>query len=349
MKSRVTAFRTLQSEDVKENASRGADRDPLLRIDRYLEPTRRSSLADDVRRGLAQPQKSVPCKYFYDDRGSRLFDQICDLPEYYPTRTEDALLRQCADEIVALVRPSDVIELGSGASRKTRVLLDACTRGGAPLTYIPMDVSESMLRRSAVALRAAYPELRVHAIVGDYEQHLERIPSGRRRLLVFLGGTIGNFRREQAVVFVRAVRRQLSPGDFVLIGMDLVKPVDILNAAYNDAAGVTAEFNRNVLHVINRDLGGDFDPAAFAHLAFFNGEESQIEMHLRAEGEQQVRIAALDLQVSVAAGETIHTEISRKFSRAEALSLFAAARCRIERWYTPENQWFALALARVED
>ena len=323
-------------------------RHPRFRLDRYLEPMRRSSLAEDVRNGLTAAPKRLPPKYFYDDRGSRLFDAICDTPEYYPTRTEQALLQGVAAEIAALTQPTHLIELGSGTSRKTRVLLDALMRRGSELCYIPMDVSEGMLRRTALALRSEYPRLRVHAIAGDYEHHLERIPVGARRLVLFLGGTIGNFAPAEANDFLVSLTRQLAPGDFVLIGMDLRKPAEVLHAAYNDAAGLTAEFNRNVLCVINRELDADFRPEEFEHLAFFNAEASQVEMHLRARRDRAVRIRALGLTVPFAAGETIHTEISRKFHRTEVEQMFAGAGCRMLRWYVPSNDYFALVLGRVE-
>ena len=341
------AARPNPSSTASSPAAERSGRDPLLRVERYLEPTRRASLAEDVRAGLGAAQKSLPPKYFYDDRGSRLFDAICDLPEYYLTRTEQALLEEKADEIAATTQPTHVIELGSGTSRKTRVLLDALAKRQSELCYIPMDVSESMLRRSAEALRREYPPMRVHAIVGDYERHLERIPTGERRLVLFLGSTIGNFTCEGGARFLRAVTQRLAPGDCLLVGLDLRKPVDVLLAAYNDAAGLTSEFNRNVLRVMNRELGADFDVDGFEHVAIFNDSDSQMEMYLRAEGEHEVRIAALGMTVSFAAGETIHTEISRKFSRPEVEAMFAGAGCRLERWDSPANGYYALALGVV--
>jgi len=316
-----------------------------LRVDVHIEPEGPATIAADVRRGLSSPQKQLPPKYFYDDRGSRLFDRICDLPEYYPTRTEQGLLEAVADEIVALSRPRDLVEFGSGASRKTRLLLDALDRTIDGTRYLPIDVSESMLRRSAQALLADYPSLRIHAVAGDYERHLDRLPNGRRRLVAFLGSTIGNFTRPQADAFLKHVASHLNAGDHFLLGVDLVKDTAVLHAAYNDAAGVTAEFNRNVLHVINRTLESDFDPLAFDHLAFFNTEESQIEMHLSAQHAHEVHVRTLAMTVPFEAGETIHTEISRKFTRAETEAMLDRAGFTPVRWYEPANRYFALSLA----
>jgi L-histidine N-alpha-methyltransferase len=322
--------------------------DPLLRVDRHLRDDYRAQLAADVRRGLTQHPKRLPPKYFYDDRGSRLFEAICELPEYYPTRTEHALLTEIADAVIAATRPTQLVEFGSGASRKTRLLLDALTNVEPAATYMPIDVSESTLRHSATALRLAYPTLRVHAIVADYERGLPRLPDAASRLVVFLGSTIGNFVPPDDVTFLRRVAEQLQPGDHLLLGVDLVKAVERLHAAYNDSAGVTAEFNRNVLQVINRELDANFDPRRFEHVAFYDEASAQIEMHLRAGETHIVRIAALNMTIAFQAGETIHTETSRKFTRASATAMLAAARFRLDQWFTPANADFALALAAVE-
>jgi L-histidine N-alpha-methyltransferase len=322
--------------------------DPLLRIERHLVDGRRTQLAADVRQGLTAQPKRLPPKYFYDDRGSRLFEAICELPEYYLTRTEYGLLAEIADAIIERTRPAQLIELGSGSARKTRLLLEALLRGRRAATFVPIDVSETALRRSAMALRAAYPTLRVHAIVADYERGLPRLASAAPRLVAFLGSTIGNFVTPDDVAFLRAIASRLTPDDHLLLGVDLVKPVARLHAAYNDAAGVTAEFNRNLLRVVNRELQADFDPARFDHVAFYNSEAAQIEMHLRSRAAQEVRLAALDWVVAFAAGETIHTESSRKFTRATADAMLAAGGFRLERWYTSADGAFALALAGVE-
>jgi L-histidine N-alpha-methyltransferase len=322
--------------------------DPLLRVERRLGEDHSVQLALEVRRGLTREPKRLPPKYFYDDRGSRLFEAICELPEYYLTRTEHALLADIAGAVVTLTRPTQLVELGSGASRKTRLLLDALVRVQPAPTYVPIDVSESALRRSAPALRAAYPSLRVHAIAADYERGLPRLAAAERRLVVFLGSTIGNFVPPDDVAFLRGLARAMEAGDHLLLGVDLVKPVERLHAAYNDAAGVTADFNRNVLRVLNRELQADFDPARFEHVAFFDPDSAQIEMHLRARQAHTVRVAALDLSVAFRAGETIHTESSRKFTHATAAAMLTAGGFRLARWYTPPDAAFALALATVE-
>jgi L-histidine Nalpha-methyltransferase len=333
-----------QAYATKHGAVRAVDGD-RLRIEVYREPWLDGDLATDVRRGLLAARKTLPPKYFYDEHGARLFDRICELPEYYLTRTEQALLLRFADDIVARTRPSAVVELGSGAARKTRTLLDAVHRSGCEMHYVPVDVSDGMLHRSALTLLRDYSRLRIHGVVGDYERDLEHLPDGRQRLIVFLGSTIGNFTPAATQDFLRALRRQLTTSDHLLLGVDLVKSVDVLEAAYNDSAGITAEFNRNVLRVINRHLDATFDPNRFEHVAFFNRERSQIEMHLRTPVVQQVRIRQLGLTVSFFAGETIHTEISRKFARPDVELMLSAAGFALLEWYTPPDRSFGLVLA----
>ncbi|MFI5395334.1 MAG: L-histidine N(alpha)-methyltransferase [Candidatus Binatia bacterium] len=317
-----------------------------LRVDVHLNSGGRSALAFDVRRGLSLRRKMLPPKYFYDAYGSQLFDAICDLPEYYLTRTEYALLAAVADEIVGLAAPDDLVEFGSGASRKTRLLLDALGRAGLYTRYVPMDVSESMLRCGAQALLADYPEIQIHAVVGDYERHLDRLPRGRHRLVAFLGSTIGNFTPAEADRFLRRVADRMHPGEHFLLGVDLIKDLGVLQSAYNDAGGVTAEFNRNILRVVNRDLDADFDPSAFEHVAFFNVDASQIEMHLRACEAHTVQIHALNLAITFAAGETILTEISRKFTRRDTEAMLRRAGFEPVRWFEPANGYFGLALVQ---
>ena len=316
-----------------------------LRIDVYRRNAGSTALADDVRRGLLSPQKTLPPKYFYDDRGSQLFDAICDLPEYYLTRVGQALLDRAAAPIVRAARPAVVVEFGCGSARMTRTVLDALEHAGHDVSYVAMDVSEGMLRQAARGLLREYPQLRIHGIVGDYERDLHRLPAGRQRLVLFLGSTIGNLTRAATADFLRALRRQLVPGDHFLLGVDLVKPVEILEAAYNDRAGVTAEFNRNVLRVINRELDADFAVDRFEHVAFFNRAHSQIEMHLRARTAHRVTIRKLQLTVPFTAGETIHTEISRKFTHAEVEATLRVTGFQLVDWYTPPNGYFALALS----
>lgn len=304
-----------------------------------------STLAEDVRAGFRLRQKRLPAKYFYDERGSRLFEEICDLPEYYLTRTEQRLLDEFSSEIIAESVPTDLVELGSGAAKKTRALLDAAERTGVPLRYVPFDVCEPALRESAERLLADYPWLSVHALVGDYERDLERMPGGARRLVAFLGSTMGNFSHAEAAAFLARLGGLLHEGEHLLLGADLAKPVAQLEAAYNDTAGVTAEFNRNLLRVLNRELRANFDLDEFEHVAFFNPADSQIEMHLRSKRRQRVSIGDLGLVVNFSAGETIHTEVSRKFTIDELERLTAEAGFVIRRCYTPEDESFGLVLA----
>ena len=257
--------------------------DNRFSIERVFDPLRDSTLAEDVRRGLGRRRKSIPPKHFYDEEGSRLFDRICELPEYYLTRSEEQLLERSAQEILDVARPTDLIELGSGAARKTRLLFDAAESLGLAPRYHPFDVCEPMLRASTEALLELYPWLEVRALVADYERHLHLLP--------------GNFAPARAVAFLRGIGARLRAGDHLLLGADLVKPVEVLERAYDDSAGVTAEFNRNVLRVINRELGADFDPAAFDHVAFFRQRRSQIEMHLRSRRTQRVSLRTLGITV----------------------------------------------------
>ncbi len=318
-----------------------------LRIDVHEVPGDGDTLAKDVLCGLSAQPKYLPSKYFYDDRGSRLFARICDLPEYYPTRTEDRLLRNVAKQVIALARPSHLVELGSGDARKTRALLDALGASGTRATYVPLDVSEAMLRRTALALLEEYPWLRVHGIVGDYDHHLERIPEGRRRLVLFLGSTLGNLDARATAIFLRRMAAQLRRGDHFLLGTDLVKPTPVLEAAYNDAAGVTAAFNRNMLAVVNRELGADFELDAFEHVAFWNERASRIEMHLRAVRSLAVRVKALGRTFRFRKGETVRTEISRKYTRNAVADALSAAGLRLLRWLPSEDGYFALSISTL--
>lgn len=301
-------------------------------------------LAEDVRRGLTRSPKELPPKYFYDARGAELFERICELPEYYLTRTEHALLEAIADELVVACRPRTLVEFGSGNSRKTRILLDAMARAGLLDLYVPIDISEKLLRQTAFALVEDYPGLHVHGLVGDFEHPVETLPGGGPRLIIFLGGTIGNLTPAEATAFLRNVARLLGPEDRFLLGTDLVKDVGLLERAYNDAAGVTAAFNRNILSVINRHLNARFDPSRFEHFAFYNREESRVEMHLVARASHRVTIGAIDLTVDFAKGESIRTEISCKYTRAMVEAMFENAGLRLTRWDADTNQFFALSL-----
>jgi L-histidine N-alpha-methyltransferase len=302
-------------------------------------------LRADVRAGLTAAPRSLPPKYFYDKLGSELFDQITRLPEYYPTRTERSILDACAPEIAALSRAETLIELGSGTSEKTRLLLDALSAGGTLRNFVPFDVDAAVLKHASEAVAADYPSVDVHAVVGDFEHHLGLLPRNGRRLIAFLGSTIGNFEPSERAEFLTAVRATLAPGDSFLLGTDLVKDQSRLIAAYNDAAGVTAAFNRNVLAVINRELGADFDLTAFDHVALWDPDQEWIEMRLRSTRAQAVHIPPLDLDVSFAAGEEIRTEISAKFRREGVLRELARAGMRVVRWWTDPGEDFALSLS----
>jgi L-histidine N-alpha-methyltransferase len=303
-------------------------------------------LADDVLDGLTKPFKEIPPKHFYDSRGSDLFERICELPEYYPTRTEMAILSERALEIVATAgAPGELVELGSGSTLKARMLLDAME---SPERYVPVDVSERMVREAADELVDDYPGLDVHGVVGDFERHLGEVPppDGGGRLVALLGGTIGNFPPGSRRRLLRDIRGMLGSGDSFLLGTDLVKDPAIIEAAYNDAAGITAEFNRNVLHVINRELGGDFDPDAFEHVAFYDRRREWVEMRLRARRACTAFVADLNLQVEFAAGEELRTEISAKFTPQRLEHDFAAAGLELERLLTDPDGLFALSLAQ---
>jgi L-histidine N-alpha-methyltransferase len=303
------------------------------------------TLADDVRRGLAQPLKELPPKYFYDARGSELFDRITSLPEYYPTRCEREILNRHAPAIIERSGAGELVELGSGTASKTRALLYAMAGQGRLERYVPFDVDESVVQASATELVEAYPGLRVHGVVGDFGRDLAQIPDGDRRLFAFLGGTIGNLYPDERASFLAGLREVMGPADRLVIGTDLVKDRSVLEAAYNDSAGVTAEFNRNVLRVINAGLGGDFDPEAFEHVAFFDEANAWIEMRLRANGAQAVRIDGAGLELRFADGEEIRTEISAKFTRDAVTCELEAAGLALDDFFTDDAGLFGLAFA----
>lgn len=307
----------------------------------------RAGLIEDVREGLGANPKSLPSKYFYDDEGSRLFDEITELPEYYLPRAETEILAERAAAIVRDADPDEMVELGAGFSRKTRLLLEAMAHAHKHARFVPLDVSEEALRHAGLMLLADYPWLDFEGFVGDFENDIVRLPRHGRRLVTFLGSTIGNIHPEDRVDFFRHVTEGMHKSDSFLIGMDLVKDVDVLEAAYDDARGVTAAFNRNVLRVVNRELDADFDPMAFEHVAFFDRENSWIEMRLRATRAMQVTIPAADLELEFAEGEEIRTEISCKFTREIAESSLSAAGLKVKRWDTDEGGRFALALCNL--
>jgi len=317
-------------------------------VDVHLQPADLAqALRADVRDGLTATPKQLPPKWFYDHRGSELFDEITRLDEYYPTRREREIIEREAGAIAAFGADT-VIELGSGSSEKSRILLDAGIEAGGLRHYVPFDVSEAFLRESAAALAADYPGTAIHAVVGDFERHLHTLPSfGGRRLVVFLGGTIGNLDPTQRRVFFADMARVLNPGDGLLLGTDLVKDPGRLVRAYDDALGVTAAFNKNVLAVINRELDADFDLDAFAHVARWDADAEWIEMRLRSVREQQVHVGELGLHVGFAAGEEVRTEISAKFRRQGITEEMAAAGFGVANWWTDAAGDFALSLSVV--
>ncbi|HEY1740890.1 MAG TPA: L-histidine N(alpha)-methyltransferase [Acidimicrobiia bacterium] len=304
-----------------------------------------SALRSEASAGLGADPKQLSPKWFYDDRGSQLFDAITRLPEYYPTRSERAILEARAMEIAQRSNATTLVELGSGTSEKTRLLLDALREHGTLNRFVPFDVSEQTLRDAAEAIESEYPGVDVHAVVGDFERHLRLLPTGGRRLVAFLGGTIGNLAPHQRAEFLSTIAAGLAPGDTLLLGTDLVKPVERLVKAYDDSQGVTAAFNRNVLLVLNRELGATFDTNDFDHLALWNDESEWIEMRLRARSDLKVEITALDTVVAFAAGEEIRTEISAKFRRERVEQELMAAGLQLTQWWTDHHGDFALSLS----
>jgi len=305
------------------------------------------SLRADVLAGLTATPKWLPPKWFYDERGSVLFEEITRLPEYYPTRAERAILVRHARDIARITQAKTLIELGSGSSEKTRLLLDALRAHGTLATFVPLDVSEPALRVAVEAIAADYPALEVHGIVGDFTRHLALLPRGGARMVAFLGGTIGNLLPDERARFLAALRSPLEPGEWLLLGTDLVKDSTVLVPAYDDAAGVTAEFNRNVLRVINRELGADFDVEAFTHVALWDAEREWIEMRLRAEKPMGVRVPALNLSVHFDAGEELRTEVSAKFRREGLERELWSAGFALRRWWTDPRGWFGVSLAQA--
>jgi len=305
------------------------------------------TLADHVRRSLLSPPRSLPPKYFYDERGSLLFDRICDTPEYYPTRTEQALLEDSAARVIRLTRPEQLFELGSGTSRKTRTLLEACRGLNVHPVYWPLDVSEEILVRTGRELKREYPWLDVRPLVGDYSGGLGNLPAmPGRELVLFLGGTIGNFPQGDGVEFLRELAGHLDSDDYLLIGMDRVKDRAVLEAAYNDAEGLTAAFNLNMLSVLNRELDANFDQRRFRHVARFDEERSQIEMYLESTARQKVIIGALGESLELEQGERILTEVSRKFSPESMNRLLEEGGFEMVERFDAPDQWYSLALAR---
>lgn len=340
-----------------------ADRTPGYHVDRRLPPGHlTAALRADARAGLTGEHKHLPPTWFYDARGSKLFEQITRLPEYYPTRAEESILRQRRAQIAELTCAHTLIEFGSGSSEKTRLLLDALTSGPRPPLrhYLPMDVSESAVVAAGEALAHEYPHLRVRAVVSDFDGGTallrEQADSADReedtdigpRLVAFLGGTLGNLTPQRRAAFLRGIRTGLRGGDALLLGADLVKDPDVLRRAYDDAQGVTADFNKNLLQVLNRELGADFDPDSFTHTVRYNEPEERIEMRLAARCEQRVALPSLGLTVEFAAGEELLTETSAKFRRAGLNAELTAAGFSVRHCWSDPEERFALLLATPE-
>ena len=321
--------------------------DGSVEVRSHLGPDDERTLADDVLDGLTRPLKELPPKHFYDARGSELFDAICELPEYYQTRTERLILQAHADDIVARTGAVELVELGSGSATKTRVLLDAMAAAGGLERYVPVDVSATTVHAVAELFAEEYAGLSVVGLVADFERHLEHLPEPvGPRLVAFLGGTIGNFPPGSRRRFLRSLRGAVGPHGHLLLGTDLVKDPRVIEAAYNDRAGITAQFNLNVLHVLNRELGANFDVDAFEHVAFFDRQREWIEMRLLATAPQRVRVEALDLDVEFAAREELRTEISAKFTPERLQGDLAAAGLELVDFHTDPDELFAVSLAR---
>jgi len=315
-------------------------------LDVYLtEADAESELRSDARTGLTALPKVLPPKWFYDAAGSEIYERITALPEYYPFNAEREILRARAGDIAAASGAEALVELGSGSSEKTRWLLDALSARGTLDSYLPLDVSEAALKDATASLVLDYPRLMVHGIVGDFTQHLSRIPARGKRLIAFLGGTIGNLLPADRAVFLRSARAVLRPGEQLLVGVGLVIDPAVMVPAYDDAQGVTAEFNKNVLHVLNRELRADFDVEAFDHVALWNAEREWIEMRLRARRRMTVRVAELGLAVPFAEGEELRTETSAKFRAAGVRAELTSAGFELTEWWTDSSERFAMALA----
>jgi L-histidine N-alpha-methyltransferase len=317
-----------------------------VHIESRTAPHRDRDLAE-LRDALQRTPREIPSKHLYDQRGSMLFERICELPEYYQTRTERAILERHADDIVLRSGAVELVEIGSGAATKTRVLLRAMHRHGLLQRYVPIDVDVAMLERVAAELTREFPWLHVHGIGADFDHSLDRLPPGHRRLIAFLGSTIGNLRpADQAPELMRSIRRQMRRGDHFLLGVDLIKDRARLEAAYNDSRGVTAAFSRNIWNVVNRLAGADFDPEAFRHRAFWDEKNAWMDIRQVSERAQHVRLRALDLELSIAQGEEIRTEISAKYDRPRTETLLRAGGLELIEWITDDETLFALALAR---
>jgi L-histidine Nalpha-methyltransferase len=321
---------------------------PLTILDHHYQELNNGG--EDVIQGLSQNPKILSPKYFYDDPGSQLFEKICELPEYYPTRTEAWILQQYADEIAAITNCCELIELGSGSSTKTQALLTAYQKIANSCRYLPIDVSGGILKTSVLQLQEKYPDIAIHGLLGTYEQALVHLESNylQSRMLFFLGSSLGNFNQEECDIFLNQVSRTLQPGDYFLLGIDLQKPQDILEAAYNDSQEVTAAFNLNMLSHLNWRFQGNFDISLFKHQAVYNQVDHQIEMYLHCQKSHWVSLELLDLKISFEVGESILTEISRKFNLATMEKNLSDKGLKTVKTWTDEKGWFGLILCQVE-
>ncbi len=318
------------------------------RLDCHVAAADDSAAADELRRALTAARPWVPARWFYDDAGCDLFVRITGLDEYYQTRTEQALLDAHMDDLVAVHSPTELVEIGSGAARKTRAILDAMERGGTLNRFIPFDISPGAIAASAADIAAAYPGTRVHGVAGDFARHLSRIPrrpADGRRIVAFLGGTIGNLDPPHRRTMLRRLARLLRPDDVLLLGTDLAHDPEVLVRAYDDAAGVTAEFNRNLIRHVNAAFAGDADPDAFAHVSRWNARASRIEMHLRARRDIEWSIAGLGVVIPIEAGSTIRTEISCKFTKKAVEDMYADAGLHLASWHEDTQGRYAISVA----
>ena len=325
-------------DSVKEKAN--------IIVDVHVNGPNTTDIQSELRAGLTSTPRTLPTKYIYDDRGSDLFERICELPEYYQTRTERKLLTACAEQVVSITGAEELVELGSGAATKTRVLLDAMARANQLRFYVPFDVSEGIVRRVAQELVHEYEGLQVHGVVGDFLAHLEHIPEGGRRLVIILGGTIGNLGPEAAPAFLSSVHDEMASGDFFLLGVQLETDINRLEAAYNDAQGVTAEFNKNILHVMQGMVGATLNPETFEHVAIYNRAQHRIEMRLRSMKKQKINMPGLNLSVTLEKGEEILTEISTKYDRPRTEALLNKSGFQLVQWFTDPEELIGLALAQ---
>ena len=309
----------------------------------YINNTYHDDIKQDVQSGLTASQKFIPSKYFYDAHGSHLFEKICHLPEYYLTCTELSILKNAAPTVMDYFQEGDLVELGSGANWKIRTLLDAIPKNKlSNMRYIPVDISEAALKAASEELLKIYPGLKVLGIVADFTKHMDMIPGGRDKLFVFFGSTIGNFNRDECDIFLRSITNSMMADDRLLLGIDILKPKDILERAYNDSSGITSKFNKNILNVLNRELNANFNLDHFNHRAIFNTEKERIEMYLQANRDVSVKISSTGLKVELKKGETIHTEICRKFSEDSVEQMAFNAGLSVTKWFSDSKGWFSL-------